>query len=193
MNPHMARRAGLDVRNTIEDASDCAPLDCVTLWHSLEHMRDPKSTLMALSKLLASNGMLVTAVPDAGGLQAKIFRRKWFHLDVPRHLYHFDAHSMGYLLRSCGFSVKRQWHQELEYDVLGWSQSTLNLLLPVPNIFFNWLTGKLGKAHGEAGSGIQTMSIVLGITLSVLFLPAVIVGTLLGRGGTLVTAAALTR
>lgn len=191
MNPHMARRAGFDVRSTIEDASDYAPFDCITLWHSLEHMRDPKSALMTLSGLLASNGTLLTAVPNAGGLQAKVFRRKWFHWDVPRHLYHFDSQSLGYLLRSCGFSVKRQWHQELEYDLIGWSQSTLNLLLPIPNVFFYWLTGKLGKVHGEAGSGVRTMSILLGTTLSLAFLPAVTVGSLFGRGGTLVIAATL--
>lgn len=192
MNPHMARGAGFDVCDTIEEASDYAPFDCITFWHSLEHMRDPKSMLLTASRLLVSNGTLIIAVPDAGGLQAKIFSKKWFHLDVPRHLHHFDIHSLSYLLRSCGYLVKRQWHQEIEYDLLGWSQSMLNLFSPVPNIFFYWLTGKLSTARKEVGSGLKTMSIVLGTALCILLLPAVLGGSLLRHGGTLVIAAALT-
>jgi SAM-dependent methyltransferase len=191
MNPHVARSNGLDVRDTIEDVSDRAPFDCITLWHSLEHMRDPRSMLSGLLRLLKSNGRLIIAVPDAGGLQAKMFGRKWFHLDVPRHLYHFDADSLTHLLQSSGYSVRRQWHQELEYDLLGWSQSTLNLLFALPNVFFYCLTGKLGQACRRVGSGLQTMSLSLGTMLSGLLIPAVGIGTLLRHGGTLVVAAGL--
>ncbi len=42
-----------------------------------------------IRRLLSANGALIIAVPNAGGLQARIFGPQWFHLDVPRHLYHF--------------------------------------------------------------------------------------------------------
>ena len=187
MNPAMARAAGLDVRGTIEEVQKAneAPFDCITLWHSLEHMRDPRLTLRSLAKLLAPGGLLVVAVPDAGGLQARLFGPRWFHLDVPRHLYHFNQRSLKHLLEAAGFAIVRRWHQEFEYDLLGWSQSALNLLMPEPNIFFNSLTGR----HTGVGKSQPAASYVLGIMLSALALPATTAGTLSRRGGTLIVAA----
>ena len=190
MNPAPARAAGLDVRETIEEVREEeggheALFDCITLWHSLEHMRDPRATLQSLAQLLAPGGLLVVAVPDAGGLQARLFGPRWFHLDVPRHLYHFNQRSLKHLLEAAGFVIVRRWHQEFEYDLLGWSQSALNLLMPEPNIFFNRLTGR----DTGAGKSQAAASHVLGIILSAVALPANAVGAVSRRGGTLVVAA----
>jgi SAM-dependent methyltransferase len=187
MNPALAHAAGLDVRETIDETRARAPFDCITLWHSLEHMRDPRATLKTLSGLLAPGGSLLIAVPDAEGLQARLFGAGWFHLDVPRHLYHFGATSLERLLDAAGFAIIRRWHQEFEYDLFGWSQSALNRLLPTPNLFFNHLTGR----HTEAGMGQLAASYVSGAAFSALALPATAIGTLSRRGGTLIVAARL--
>ena len=186
MNPAPARAAGIMlVHETIEDARSHAPFDCITLWHSLEHMRDPQATLKSVARMLAPDGLLLIAVPDAEGFQARIFGSSWFHLDVPRHLYHFGRRSLEQLLKGAGFVPLRRWHQEFEYDLLGWSQSALNLLMPSPNVFFNSLTGRrrrVGKVQAAA-------SYSLGAALSALALPATAIGTLSRRGGTLIIAA----
>lgn len=184
-SPELARRAGLDVRQNIDQVGDLAPFDCVTMWHSLEHMRDVKSTLSKLASMLKPDGRLIAAVPDVGGLQAAVFGRNWFHLDVPRHLYHFDAGSLRYCLESAGLAVVRQWHQELEYDLFGWSQSALNCIFSAPNLFFDRLRGKPRKSYPLT----DLSSFILGSILTGLALPAVAVGTLAGRGGTLIAAA----
>jgi SAM-dependent methyltransferase len=185
LNPRLARAAGLDVRATLDDARAQAPFDCVTLWHSLEHMADPAGLLKSLSELLAPDGVLLIAVPDGGGLQARVFGPNWFHLDAPRHLYHFDRRSLTYLLRSAGFVTTRLRHQEFEYDLLGWSQSVLNTLMPTPNVFFNLLTG---RASG-GGPARAAANCLLGLLFSALALPLTFVGALLRRGGTLVAVA----
>ncbi len=188
MNPGLARAAGINlVHETIEEARAQAPFDCITLWHSLEHMRDPRATLKAVASLLAPGGLLLVAVPDAEGLQARLFGAGWFHLDVPRHLYHFGARSLKGLLVAAGFEPLRRWHQEFEYDLLGWSQSALNLMCPTPNLFFNQLTGR----RTEAGSAQVAASYSLGVILSAVALPATAIGTLSKRGGTLIMAARL--
>ncbi len=46
INPYPARAVGLDVRHTLDQIDHTERFDCVTLWHSLEHMRDIKSTLV---------------------------------------------------------------------------------------------------------------------------------------------------
>jgi len=41
----MGRQSGLDVRATLAEVAEIGPMDCVTLWHSLEHMSDPVATV----------------------------------------------------------------------------------------------------------------------------------------------------
>lgn len=185
INPELPRSAGLDVRERVEQLSDLSPFDCITMWHTLEHMPDLGSMLSQLSTLLAPTGRLVIAVPDNGSFQARAFRRKWLHLDVPRHLYHFDAFSLSFCLRRAGFRIENQWHRELEYDLMGWSQSALNYLFREPNIFFNSITGK----KRDVRLSLRASNFLLGTILSGMSLPAVITETWFGRGGTLIVSA----
>ncbi len=185
MNPIPARKAGLHVRESLEEADLWGPYDCITLWHSLEHLRNPNLILKRLTRLLQPNGHLVIGVPDAGGLQSNIFGRHWFHLDVPRHLYHFSGSSLARLLQVNGFTILCQKHQEFEYDLLGWAQSALNFLLPVPNVFFATLTHRNPKAKPH----MVWTNLLLGSLLSVIALPALAGGTLARRGGTIVVVA----
>ncbi len=180
-----ARTAGIEVRKSLEDVSELGPFHCVTSWHSLEHFEDPRSTLSRIRDLLVPGGGVVVAVPDAQGFQAKIFRGNWFHLDVPRHLYHFGWKSLKQLLESEGYVIRRSWHQELEYDVMGWSQSFLSTVLPNPNVFFDQLRHKgRGASVGEAAANLT-----MGLFCSALALPVTWFATLVKRGSTLVVAA----
>lgn len=185
LNPQPARDSGLDIKIGIDQVPLERQFDCVTMWHSLEHMWDVNSTLARISRLLKPEGRLFIAVPDNGGLQAKIFRHRWFHLDVPRHLYHFEADSLAYCLESADYVIVNQWHQEFDYDLLGWSQSASNCILPHQNVFFDYLTGK----RKTQSKWITAFSFVLGSVLSILALPFVVAEKLAGRGGTIVIAA----
>ena len=187
MNPAGARARGLDVRSSIDEIASLGPFGCITLWHSLEHLRDPRAALTALGKLLTPDGVLIAAVPDAGGIQARTFGARWFHLDVPLRdtCSTLTGPSLRLALEAAGLSPVRHWHQELEYDLFGWSQSALNAVMPSPNVFFNQLTGKpVSSGPIERGANM-----LLGAALTALSVPAVPAGTLLGRGGTLIMAA----
>ena len=185
LNPDMAREAGLDVHENLTQIGDKERFDCITMWHTLEHMRDIPSTLKRAGSLLDEKGRLVIAVPDWGGNQATVFRERWLHLDVPRHLYHFDMGSLKSALEASGFSLERHWHHEFEYDLLGWSQSALNWLMPRPNIFFNALTGK----RSDMSKAVKAAVVALGAMLSAVALPALALETIAGRGGTLIAVA----
>jgi SAM-dependent methyltransferase len=176
---------GLDVRSEIGQFNADQPFDCVTLWHSLEHLTDPRKVLAQTHDLLRPQGVLLVSVPDNAGWQARFYGRHWMHLDVPRHLFHFDRTSLERLLEATGFRPIRHWHEELEYDLVGWSQSALNLIGPERNVFFNSLTGKR-VGVGKPG---QAAHIGLGLLLSAAALPLVFLGSLFRRGGTLVVAA----
>jgi SAM-dependent methyltransferase len=185
LKPDIARRAGLDIRTTVAELAELGPFDCITLWHSLEHMADPVATLRSAAALLQPGGFALIAVPDAGGLQASAFAEAWLHLDVPRHLYHFTRASVLRLAETGGLRILGTWHQEFEYDVLGWSQSALNRMSSTLNVFFDQLRGR----PPAQGTLPRILNGAGGMVLSACALPLVLLGTLLGRGGTLVLAA----
>jgi SAM-dependent methyltransferase len=180
-----AQANGLEAYGSLDEVRERAPFDAVTMWHTLEHFPDPKDTLERVRTLVAEDATLIVAVPDAAGLQASFFRRNWFHLDVPRHLYHFSRRALESLLRRAGFRVEGWRHQELELDLFGWMQSALNAVLPKPNVLFQSLTGK--PSHG--GPGQRAISYALGTALAPAALAATAVGTVTRRGGTLVAIA----
>jgi 2-polyprenyl-3-methyl-5-hydroxy-6-metoxy-1,4-benzoquinol methylase len=184
MNPGPAQAQGLDVRTDLSAFQGVNEFDCITLWHSLEHMRQPQNVLQSIHRLLKPDGWLFVAVPDAAGWQARLFGRDWLHLDVPRHLYHFGRRSLRLLHQQSGFQVREQHHQEFEYDLLGWAQSALNKLFPTRNLFFLQLTG---KAEGPL-SVEQATNWAAGPLLSALALPVTWLGAVCKRGGTLIFA-----
>jgi SAM-dependent methyltransferase len=185
ISPEAARARGLDVFESLAEAEKLAPYDCVTFWHSLEHLRDPRPMMEGAYSLLASSGVVIVAVPDADGIQARFFGPGWFHLDVPRHLYHFGNRSLTLLLESLGFLVRKRWHLEVELDAIGWSQSMLNRLNPVPNAFFDAMRGR--RPH--LGYAALALNVVSGTLLSMAAVPITWVTSLLHRGGTLIVAA----
>lgn len=169
----------------VEKTYGAESFDAVTLWHTLEHFKNPREVLENAFELLRKDGVLLVAVPDAGGFQAKIFGKNWLHLDVPRHLFHFDFNSLEMLLKQNGFAIKNHWHQEFEYDLLGWSQSALNKIFAEPNVFFKTLSGH----ETNVNSIIRGLNFALGLSFSALALPFVLFGTLARKGGTLIVSA----
>jgi len=89
----MARNAGLVVyEGELTDASrPSATYDVVRIWHTLEHVPNPRDVVLEAVRLLKPGGLLVIGVPNAGGWMARSWRSLWFDLDLPRHLWHFNV------------------------------------------------------------------------------------------------------
>jgi SAM-dependent methyltransferase len=180
----VAPASGLEIRRSIDELRERAPFECITLWHSLEHLGNPVEALTDLTRILAPGGTLLVAVPDSRGWQARLFGRHWLHLDVPRHLYHFGLASLRGAFERAGLEVGRVWHQELEYDLFGWIQSALNGVMPQPNILFDVLT----RRPRRASRALVAANVVLAGLLAAPALVATVLSTLAGQGGTLVMA-----
>ena len=189
LNPEPARRLGFEVFPSLEDFPDRARFSIVTLWHSLEHMSNPRHVIEKIREFVAEDGMILIAVPDFDGYQSKAFGASWLHLDVPRHLYHFTATSLDRMLNQAEFIPVAHWFQEFEYDLIGWWQSALNTILPTRNVLFDFLAQKKlrGTLLERLVSGLSAP------VFSFLFLPLVWLGSFARQGGTLLVAARTSR
>jgi SAM-dependent methyltransferase len=181
LNANPARSRDLVVHPSIAAAG--GGYTCVTLWHSLEHLRDPRAALADVASALVPGGTVLIAVPDAQGAQARLFGPRWRHLDVPRHLFHFGARSLEQLLSRSGLDPFWRWHQELEYDLFGWTQSLLNALPGGHDILLRSLSDR------EQSPTRRFAGLALGGALGALALPVSMAASLAGSGGTLILAA----
>jgi SAM-dependent methyltransferase len=106
--------------------------DEVVLWHVFEHLPDPCETLEEIRRMLKPGGRVVIAVPNFSSLQARWTGPGWFHLDPPRHLFHYPISALRRLLEQHGFCCVSEHHFSLRQNPFGWVQSLLNLCPALP-------------------------------------------------------------
>lgn len=84
---------------------EAGSFDAITMWHVLEHVYDLPGEWQMLRRLLKNDGRLIIAVPNCGSLDARRYREYWAAYDVPRHLWHFNPHTMKLMAEQYGFSI----------------------------------------------------------------------------------------
>ncbi|MCS7091839.1 MAG: class I SAM-dependent methyltransferase [Patescibacteria group bacterium] len=78
-------------------------LDCVTMWHVLEHLTNPKKDIKVIYKVLKRKAKLFIEVPNANSLLFIIFGKYYNWLRVPQHTIYWTSDGVKKFLRSCGF------------------------------------------------------------------------------------------
>ncbi len=106
--------------------------DEAILWHVLEHLADPRGTLEECRRVLRPGGRIVVAVPNFSSVQSRWSGPAWFHLDPPRHLYHFPADALWRLLERSDFTCASVHHFSLRQNPFGWIQSAFNRYSGLP-------------------------------------------------------------
>jgi 2-polyprenyl-3-methyl-5-hydroxy-6-metoxy-1,4-benzoquinol methylase len=64
------------------------------LWHSLEHIENPRDLLDTCIEKLEPGGLIVIACPNPDSFGFKITGKNWPHLDAPRHLNLFSINTL---------------------------------------------------------------------------------------------------
>ncbi|MBT3367963.1 MAG: class I SAM-dependent methyltransferase [Nitrospina sp.] len=107
-----ARSLGFSVHTgSLETAPDPKYLfDLVVGWMVLEHLHDPVSALQKLHRWVEPHGWLVLSVPNAGSLEFKIFRDRWYALHLPNHLYHYTPDSLSKICEAGGWKIVKIFH-----------------------------------------------------------------------------------
>ena len=114
--------------------------DVITLWHVLEHLENPRDIFQYVDKIIKNEGTLVLSVPNFDSWQAKWFGRHWFHLDLPRHLYHYEQGWLCDVLKNMGYHPEVLNYLTLEQSIFGFIQSCQNLVFQkMPNELYTLL------------------------------------------------------
>jgi len=72
----------------------------------LEHLPNPKETLLEIKRILLPQGRIYISLQNAKSFHYWLFGKAWFSLDVPRHLFSFAPETIQRLLSSIDLEVK---------------------------------------------------------------------------------------
>ena len=88
--------------------------DSIRLYHVIEHLDDPMTCLKLIHKKLKGDGELILGTPNYSSLISKIFKKYWYNLDVPRHVFVFSPNNLQELVKKSGFKI-----EEIEFCSAG--------------------------------------------------------------------------
>ncbi len=94
------------ITTEITDFRPAQRFQVASMFHVLEHVEDPVGVLRHIrNAILSEGGLVIVQVPNYGSIERRIFGRRWFGLDAPRHLFQFDSRTGRMVLEKAGFEV----------------------------------------------------------------------------------------
>jgi len=106
--------------------------DVIALWHVIEHLSNPWSTLPAIAEALLPGGIAVIAAPNPSAIQFLILGRFWTHVDAPRHVELIPASLLAEKMESLGLDTILNTTTDkggLGWNSFGWEYSLSNFFL----------------------------------------------------------------
>lgn len=82
-------------------------MDCVTMWHVLEHVYHLQADLDQIYRVLRTGGILVLALPNHSSWDAKKYGKFWAAYDLPIHLYHFVPNDIRNIAQQKSFDLEK--------------------------------------------------------------------------------------
>ena len=155
----------------------------IVFWHSLEHLQRPGEEIRRAASLLAPQGVLVVAVPNADSLQARLFGDRWLALDLPRHLVHLPSQALIERLKALSLTVERISYWRGGQVVFGWLHGMVGELPGHPDLYD---AIRRPEARRKQRSGwARTATLVAGTLLAPFAVAAAAIEVMAGRGGTI--------
>lgn len=168
-NPH------IDVHGVVNGETwpiNEASVDLVIIWHVFEHVTEPFEVLLEMKRILRQKGTICMSVPNIESIQAQLGGENWFHLDVPRHLFHFSQAGLEEIVERAGMRIIKREAGDFTQNLYGWFQTLSNRMLPGENnVLYRFLQG------GGPWKSVNKKSLIL---LNILILPVIVPFSLLG-------------
>jgi len=140
-------KLGLEMYNKdlLEIPFEEKTFDIVSLWHVLEHIRNPECYIERIRKILREKGKLIIEVPNFNSWTRYITGQYWLGLDLDYHIYFFTPVTLSNLLKKYGFKIRGIHTFSLEYSAFLSTQSLVSRLTRSDQLFYRRLqTGKIG-------------------------------------------------
>ena len=81
--------------------------DAVRLYHVFEHLDDPLLCLRLIARKVKKGGEVIIGTPNSGSFAARLFKRYWYNLDSPRHLFLFNPKLLEKLASQAGLRPRK--------------------------------------------------------------------------------------
>ncbi|OGS22755.1 MAG: hypothetical protein A2252_10540 [Elusimicrobia bacterium RIFOXYA2_FULL_39_19] len=130
---YVKEKHGIDVINgTLESAKFPADnFDFISIWHVLEHVPDPTSTLKEMHRILKPAGKAVIAVPNLNNILYRlvyfIFKRKIPRLFTEKerefHVYFYTHATLRKMLTKAGFRIIEE---RIDIDRSFWAEKLID-------------------------------------------------------------------
>jgi len=106
---YMNEAEGCDIRKSIDDFDE--KFDCITLFHCLEHLRNPAQMLRRLAESLKDNGEIVVEVPSGEDALISLYRNPAYLAFTlwSCHLYLFSPANINLLIAKAGLKLKHSF------------------------------------------------------------------------------------
>ena len=89
-------------------------------------MYEPLTVLKEAHRVLKKGGVVIAAVHNSASFEASIFKKYWFHLFLPKHLYHFSPKTLRAVFEKAGFKRVKIRHDPFSFGTIGSFQLYLN-------------------------------------------------------------------
>lgn len=109
--------------------------DLVLMLNLIEHISNPKETLIKIEKLLNSNGVIIIKTPNINSLDARLYKDKyWGGLHCPRHWILFSQNSFRTMIKNTDLIIDKikytqgapfwAWSILIAWQKRGWTKIT---------------------------------------------------------------------
>ncbi|HOU98858.1 MAG TPA: class I SAM-dependent methyltransferase [Bacteroidales bacterium] len=117
--------------------------DAITMFHVLEHMKNPIQILQKMTSWLKDEGIFMVSFPNIASKQAQKYRGMWLHMDPPRHLNFITPNDFIRHMNQLGFEHIESSYFSLEQNPYGYVQSFLNKKSKKREILFESMKGNI--------------------------------------------------
>lgn len=95
--------------------------DCVTLFHTLEHVDSPRTVLRQVRRLLTADGQCIVQIPVLDSWEYAIWGRHSAFVGAPQHRHLFTTRSMAKLAGVCGLRLERVKNEWTTPHLFSWT------------------------------------------------------------------------